>query len=85
MKLDFSKSRNQDLQNKIPNYQFEIMNKNILYVTHQVDKILIIVRGLENVLALQKQVDDYFEAKPGEPPLEDMAQDGNSSSSQRTD
>jgi len=44
-------------------YKIEILNKNILYVTHQVDKLVVMVKGLQNVLALQKQVDDYFDEK----------------------
>ncbi len=61
MKFDFSKSNKSDLQNKLQSYEFHILNKNILYITHEVDKIKIIVIGLKNVMALQKQVDDYFD------------------------
>ncbi len=60
MKFDFSKSNDSDLQNKITLKQLDIMASNILYLTHEVDKILKMVTKLDNSLNLQKQVDDYF-------------------------
>ncbi len=39
----------------------EILNKNILYCTHEIDKVKKIVNKLETNLNLQKQVDEYFE------------------------
>ncbi len=61
--------------------KIDIVNKNVLYITHMQDKILKIVNKLENNTDLQKQVDEYFDGdeKSMDPPLEDMAQDGNSS------
>ncbi len=41
--------------------KLEIMNKNVLYVTHECDKILKLLKSLENSSNLQKQVDEYFE------------------------
>ncbi len=38
-----------------------VLNGNILYITHESDKILKIVKVLETSLNLQKQVDDYFD------------------------
>ncbi len=38
-----------------------IVNKNILYVTHECDKILKLVKALEHSGNLQKQVDEYFD------------------------
>ncbi len=61
MKFDFSKSISTDLQNKITIDKFDILNKNMLYCTHQLDKILSIVNELRNSAKLQKQVDEYFE------------------------
>ncbi len=61
MKFDFSKSISTDLQNKISINKLDIINKNLLYLTHQSDKILSIVNILKNTSNLQKQVDDYFE------------------------
>ncbi len=39
-----------------------ILNKNVLYITHQVDKILKILNQEDNDKDLQKQVDKYFDA-----------------------
>ncbi len=39
----------------------EILNKNILYITFRVDKILKIVDTFQIDTGLQKQVDEYFE------------------------
>ncbi len=39
----------------------DIMNKNILYITHSTDKCLLVLKKLENDTGLQKQVDSYFE------------------------
>ncbi len=38
----------------------DIMNKNILYLTHTTDKCLLILKKLEVDTGLQKQVDEYF-------------------------
>ncbi len=61
MKFDFSKSNDSDFRNKLQLNKLEIMAGNILYLTHEVDKIKKIVTHLENGMNLQKQVDDYFE------------------------
>ncbi len=61
MKFDFSKSNESDFRNKLQLDKLEIINKNILYITHECDKILKIVRALETSSNLQKQVDEYFE------------------------
>ncbi len=49
----------------------EVIQKNVLYVTHRVDSIYKLLKSMEIDGNLQKQIPDY--------PLEDMAQDGNSS------
>ncbi len=68
MKFDFSKSK--DLQNKssIKVDKLDILMKNVLYCTNQLDsnrnrliKIDALLTRLVNNLELQKQVDDYFE------------------------
>ncbi len=41
--------------------QLDIVNKNVLYITHMQDKILKIVKDLDNSSNLQKQVDQYFD------------------------
>ncbi len=61
MKFDFSKSRTQDFRNKLQMDKFDIINGNILYITHEIDQIKKIVTELRNNQNLQKQVDDYFE------------------------
>ncbi len=61
MKFDFSKSNNSDFRNKFQLDKLDLINKNILYCTHELDKIKKIVTAIENSTNLQKQVDDYFE------------------------
>ncbi len=57
------KSTAADLQkfNSIMITKLELLNKNILYVTYQVDKILKIEQDNMTDKGLQKQVDEYFE------------------------
>jgi len=43
-------------QNKL-----EIINKNILYLTHEVDKCVAMLRRMEIDSKLQKQVTEYFD------------------------
>ncbi len=38
-----------------------IMNKNILYLTHTLDKCMVVLKKLEADSGLQKQVDEYFD------------------------
>ncbi len=70
MKFDFSKSNDSDFRNKLQLNKLDIINKNILYITHVVDKIGIIVNELQNSSNLQKQVDEYFEDDPKDIPDE---------------
>ncbi len=42
----------------------ETIQKNILYITYQEDKILKIVQAITTDKSLQKQVDEYFEETP---------------------
>ncbi len=60
MKFDFSKSIETDFRNKLQS-DLHMINQNILYITHVVDKIGIIVNQLKIDKGLQKQVDEYFE------------------------
>ncbi len=48
----------------------DILMRNILYITHEVDQIKKIVKSLENSSGLQKQVDEYFETSPQTEPDE---------------
>ncbi len=59
MKNFIFKSTDADLQ-KMFQY-LETQQKNTLYLTFQVDKILKIARQSETNKGLQKQVDEYFE------------------------
>ncbi len=60
MKFDFSKSTEADFRNKLQS-DIEILMSNILYMTHEIDHVKKVVTSTANTLALQKQVDDYFE------------------------
>ncbi len=40
-----------------------LINKNILYITHEVDQIKRIVQSLENATKLQTQVDDFYNSE----------------------
>ncbi len=60
MKFDFSKSTSADLSNKITISKLDILMKNVLYLTHQVDYIRKRVNELVIDKGLQKQVDEYF-------------------------
>ncbi len=51
------------LDNSTSLIQLTVINKNILYITHEIDSIKKIVNRIENVINLQTQVDDYFESK----------------------
>ncbi len=70
MKNFIFKSSDADLQ-KMFQY-LETIQKNILYLTYQVDKSLKILRQQETDKGLQKQVDDYFEETS---PQTDLVQD----------
>ncbi len=59
MKKLFFKSTDADLQKLFQ--LIEIQQKNILYLTYQVDKILKIARSDQVNESLQHQVDQYFE------------------------
>ncbi len=59
MKFDIlSPSRTLNLNSS--NNKLDIINKNILYLTHEVDKCVAMLRRMEVDHNLQKQVDDYF-------------------------
>ncbi len=53
----------------------ETIQKNILYITYQEDKILKIVQGITTDKGLQKQVDEYFEEPEDIPQEEDKEPD----------
>ncbi len=79
MNLKF-KSTGADLKFNIQS-QFRILNQNVLYITRQVDLIVKWMKEEQNNNSLQLQVDKYFDEEDSSTknlPLEDMAQDGNS-------
>ncbi len=61
MKFDFSKSTSADLSNKITINKLDILLKNVLYITHQVDFIRKVVQEAKHDKDLQTTVDKYFE------------------------
>jgi len=50
-----------DFSSKLTISKLEILNKNVLYITHQTDKILKILNRLVIDKDLQNTVDEYFE------------------------
>ncbi len=74
MKFDILSPR--DFKSKLQVNQLDIINKNILYLTHEVDKCVAMLRRMEVDNKLQSQVTEYFdddqegEARPG-PDTED--------------
>ncbi len=82
LKFDFSKSSSPDLRNKLQLDKLDIINKNLLYLTHEVDKCVSMLRRMEVDNKLQTQVTEYFdddqegESRPGRDlPLKDNTKD----------
>ncbi len=63
MKNFIFKSTTADLQKILQSIvmKLDILNKNVLYTTHEVDKIKKLLSHLDVDNGLQKQVDQYFE------------------------
>ncbi len=63
MKNFIFKSNDSDLQKMFQfiETRFDVLNKNMLYVTYQVDKILKLQQAIHTDKSLQKQVDEYFD------------------------
>ncbi len=53
-------SPNADLYSKLQS-DLLLINKNVLYITHVVDRLDIKLTKFENSFNLQKQVDDFYE------------------------
>ncbi len=72
------KSSEPDLKNKISVNKLDIMAGNILYMTHEIDKIRSDLIKLARDLALTKQADEYYETSPQtdtfeqNPPVSDL-------------
>ncbi len=60
MNLKF-KSTPADLYLKSIKTELDLINGNVLYITHEIDQIKKIVIEMKNSSNLQKQVDEYFE------------------------
>ncbi len=41
--------------------QLTIINRNILYITHEVDKIYHLIKRIQTDESLQKQIDGYYD------------------------
>ncbi len=60
MKFDILSPR-EDFKSKLQISKLDIMQKNILYLTHEMDKCVSMLKQLQTNARLQKQVDEYFE------------------------
>ncbi len=65
------KSSEPDLQKLYIN-KFDLINKNILYITHRVDLIVKLLEANKTDSDLQQQVDQYFEDTPQEDTKRDL-------------
>ncbi len=59
MKFDILSPR--DFKSKFQINKLDIMAKNILYLTHEVDKCVSLLQQLQTDKRLQKQVDEFFD------------------------
>ncbi len=66
--INFHKSQSPTTTFEILNHQLDIINSNILYLTHEIDQIKKIVMQTNNTVNLKQQVMDYYvtEDKPQE-------------------
>ncbi len=73
MKNFIFKSIETDLQKNsaIKVDKLDILMKNVLYCTHQLDKILVTVKNIDHNSNLQKQVDEFFEDEENIPEVND--------------
>ncbi len=71
----FKSQKDFDLQKIVSINKLDILMKNVLYVTHECDKILKIVKSLETSQNLQRQVDEYFEETSPQTDNEDKEPD----------
>ncbi len=61
MKNFIFKSTDADLQKMFQ--QIETIQKNVLYITHQTDRVLKIVASLHTNMEIQRQSTDYYQSK----------------------
>ncbi len=73
MKFDFSKSK--DLQNKFSINTLDLIMKNVLHITYQIDSLRSMLTKIDASLVkvlndqeLQHQVDEYFDKSSAEDP-----------------
>ncbi len=74
MKFDILSPR-EDFKSKLQVNKLDIINKNLLYLTHEVDKYVSMLRRMEVNANLQKQVDDYFPEEDNQNDIPDEKQD----------
>ena len=57
------KSTDADLQKLLQSIETKLdtETKNVLYITYQTDKIIKIVRDLENMSKMQKKIEEFYE------------------------
>ncbi len=68
--INLSPAKTQDFYLKFQS-QLDILMKNVLYITFEVDQIKKVVTQLNNNKNLQKQVDEYFEETSPQTDIED--------------
>ncbi len=70
-------SPNADFYSKLDNIvmRLDFLQKNVLYTTHTVDKILKLIKALDSDEKLQKQVDEYFDEDETSPQTESDTKD----------
>ncbi len=56
-------SPNADFYSKLDT-DLQLINKNVLYISHEIDKVKKIVTRMENNMDLQTQVDDFYQTSP---------------------
>ncbi len=73
----FKSNDTSDLQKMFQSFEtkLDIINQNILYITHRIDTVNTIVHELITDKSLQKQVDEYFEEDTEHIPEEDKEPD----------
>ncbi len=72
MKNFIFKSNDSDLQKMFQT--IETIQKNVLYITHRVDRIIIDVNRMITDKSLQRQVDQYFEDDETSPQTDSQEQ-----------
>ncbi len=59
----FKSQKDFDLQKIVSIHKLDILMKNVLYLTHELDAVLKIVKSLEITSNAQHQVDAFYDSK----------------------